>query len=71
MKKWQALIVKVQQHVYDATDSPMGIVIGLKYALSVKGICSDQMAMPVYDELSSQKKRNVEDLIKEFEDYGL
>ncbi|MFC2116637.1 dihydrodipicolinate synthase family protein [Bacteroidota bacterium] len=71
MKKWQSLIAKVQEHVYDAADSPMGIVIGLKYALSAKGISTDQMLMPVYNKLSDEKKEKINDLIREMEAYDL
>jgi len=33
----------------------MSISIGLKYILAQKGICSAQMALPVYDALSVTK----------------
>jgi len=71
MEQWQTLIAEIQQSIYEASDSPMGIVIGLKYALSVLGICSDQMAMPIYDKIADDKKKNVENLIVKFKEYGL
>jgi 4-hydroxy-tetrahydrodipicolinate synthase len=71
MKKWQNLIIKVQQRVYNLADSPMGIIIGLKYVLSIKDICSPRMAMPVYRELTDGQKKTMEDLVREFDRNGL
>lgn len=71
MKEWQALITKVNQNVYLITDSPMNTIIGLKYILSIKGICSEQMAMPVYSPLTDRQKRIMQELVTEFNEYGL
>jgi len=53
MQKPQEWIKKVRKNIYQVADSPMSIIIGLKYALSLKGICSAQMAMPVYADLTN------------------
>ena len=71
MKKWQALIQKVQNVVYDALESPMSIVIGLKYILSLRGICNPQMAMPVYKPLDDKYKKRMANLLEEFNAIGL
>ena len=71
IKKWQALIGKVEQDVYSITDSPVNTIIGLKYILAIKGICSEQMAMPVYSPFTEQQKRIMQELVAEFDGYGL
>ena len=71
MKKLQSRIQKVQNKIYDALDSPMSIVIGLKYMLSLRGICSSRMAMPVYEEPDEEYKRNLAALLEEYESFGL
>ncbi len=71
MNKLQRLMRIVNNRVYEAVDSPMSIVIGIKYVLSVMGICSPQMAMPVYTEIGNSQKQRMEELVKEFESYGL
>lgn len=65
-----ALISRVHDSIYSLHDSPMGIVIGLKYALSVRGICSPTMAMPIYGELSRQQKRSIEEFTWEMMELG-
>ncbi len=67
MQELQEWIRKIRKNIYQVADSPMSIIIGLKYALSLKGICSAQMAMPVYVELTDHKKKIIEDFLNEFE----
>jgi dihydrodipicolinate synthase/N-acetylneuraminate lyase len=43
-------------------DSPMGIVIGLKYLLEKRGLCSGYLAMPVYQPLTDKQKRILDTL---------
>jgi hypothetical protein len=71
MKRWQDLIDQVHKRVYEISDSPVGYIIGIKYVLFLKGICSPQMAMPVYEELSDGQKKTMAELVEEFESYGL
>jgi len=65
-----ALISRVHDTIYSLHDSPMGIVIALKYALSVRGICTPTMAMPIYGELSRQQKRSIEEFTWEMMELG-
>jgi len=71
MLQLQEWIRKIQKNIYQTVDSPMRLIIGIKYALSLKGICSAQMAMPVYAGLTDNKKKVIEDFINEFEQYNI
>ena len=71
VEKWQAWINRVQREIYRAVNSPVQIIIGIKYVLSVKGICSSQMAMPVYAPLTGEQKKTMEGLTSEFDKMGL
>jgi len=71
VKKWQAIIQRLQQAVYHVIHSPMQFVIGIKYLVWEKGICSAQMAIPVYRELTGEQKKNIEKLVAEFDNLGL
>jgi len=55
---------EMASQIYQVADSPVSIIIGLKYALSVMGICSGQMAMPVYPPLSDRQKKDMEKFVK-------
>lgn len=60
-------IMKIMgSRVYNQTDSPVSIIIGIKYAMTLRGICSDQMAMPVYKGLEREQKREIEKFIQSF-----
>ncbi len=71
MQKLQEWIRKIQKNIYQVADSPMSIIIGLKYALSLKGLCSAQMAMPVYADLTDHKKKIIEEFVNEFEQFNI
>lgn len=70
MQHMQALVKKVHEYIFHLPDSPMGIVIGLKYALSIRGICTPTMAMPIYVELSRQQIRSLEEFTWEMMELG-
>lgn len=70
-EKWQGLIHRVQQEVYHVISSPAKIILGIKYVLSVKGICSARMAMPIYEELTAEQKKTMEKLVAEFDILGI
>jgi dihydrodipicolinate synthase/N-acetylneuraminate lyase len=59
MEYIQAALVRIQTGLYEVVRSPMGIIIALKYLLCQRGICSDQMAMPVYEALSTEQKNSL------------
>lgn len=65
MERYQEVIRLIQTKLYDVSQSPMGIVIGLKYLMAKRGLCSDQMAMPVCESLSREQKNTMESLDKE------
>ena len=65
MERFAKVIRKIQTKLYDVADSPMGIVIGLKYLLAFRGLCSEQMAIPVYETLTREQKNSMESLDKE------
>ncbi len=67
---YQKLLEQLNTRVYQAADSPMSISIGLKYILAQKGICSAQMALPVYDALSVNQKHLLDELDREFSNLG-
>jgi dihydrodipicolinate synthase/N-acetylneuraminate lyase len=71
MQVLQEWIRKIRKNIYQVADSPMNIIIGLKYALSIKGICSARMAMPVYADLTDHKKKIIKEFINEFEQCNL
>lgn len=71
MKKWQLIINNVYKYIYEVSDSPMAVILGLKYALSSKGICSGNMAMPVYDTLKDHQKKVIDRFLKETEQYDI
>jgi dihydrodipicolinate synthase/N-acetylneuraminate lyase len=71
MEKWQSLIRKVYHNLYEVHDSPMGIIMGLKYALSRKGIMDGNMAMPVYSDFSDHQKENIDKFLEETIQYGI
>jgi 4-hydroxy-tetrahydrodipicolinate synthase len=71
MKELQKWIIKIRKNIYQIADSPMNIIIGLKYALSIKGICSAQMAMPVYNELTDHKREIIGEFVNKFEQCNL
>ena len=52
----------IQANLYEVADSPMGIVIGLKYLLEKRGLCSGYLAMPVYQPLSENQIRILDTL---------
>ncbi len=70
LEKYHAFVMMIHKRVFGATDSPMRIVIALKHMLSLKGICEDHMAMPVYRDLTVEQAANMQDLFNEFEGYG-
>lgn len=70
-KKLQEIMQGLKSHIYDVHQSSMGIIIGLKYSLSVLGICSDTMAMPVYSKLNSEQKKTIEDFVNGFQKYAI
>jgi len=70
MKVYQALIDMVYERIYGVPVSPMGIIIALKYALSVRGLCGDPMAVPVYDQMTDRQKQTVDEFIYEMEGHG-
>jgi 4-hydroxy-tetrahydrodipicolinate synthase len=55
LDRTQEIFRLIQSNLYEVAHSPMGIVIGLKYLLWKRGLCSDQMAMPVYEKLSTDQ----------------
>jgi len=63
-ERLQSMMKEMTSQIYQVADSPVGIIIGLKYALSVMGICSEQMAMPVYPPLSDGQKHGIEKFVK-------
>lgn len=67
MLQLQEWIRKIHTNIYQVIDSPARLIIGIKYALSLKGICSEQMAMPVYPDLTGDKKEIIKNFIKEYE----
>lgn len=71
MEKWQSLIRKVYHNLYEVHDSPMGIIMGLKYALSRKGIIDGNMAMPVYSDFSDHQKEIIDKFLEETKQYGI
>lgn len=70
VEKWQAWINRVQKEVYRAVSSPVQFIIGIKYVLSVKGICSTRMAMPIYHSLTGEQKKTMEELVSSFNSAG-
>ena len=67
----QEIMKLVDKYIYQVAESPMGIVIGLKYALSLTGICSETMAMPVYNQLKDHQKEIINEFLKETAKYGI
>ncbi len=65
-KRLQGIIKMMASKIYKQSNSPVSIIIGIKYALSVLGICSDQMAMPVYKSLAREQKYDIEKFIHSF-----
>ena len=65
MERIQSAFRKIQTDLYEVADSPMGIVIGLKFLLAQRGLCSSQMALPVYALLSDEQKLKLNTLDKE------
>lgn len=59
----QEIMEAVGSQIYNVSSSPVRIIIGLKYALSVLGICTDQMAMPIYPKLSELQKRTIKTFV--------
>jgi 4-hydroxy-tetrahydrodipicolinate synthase len=70
-ERLQSMMKGMASQVYSLSDSPVSIIIGLKYALSVLGVCSSHLAMPVYASLSSLQKKTVENYIKKMIASGL
>lgn len=62
LDRTQEIFRLIQSNLYEVAHSPMGIVIGLKYLLWKRGLCSYQMAMPVYEKLSTDQKVIMETL---------
>ena len=67
---YQKLLERIHSEIYHLIDSPMSIQIGLKYILSPKGLCSPQMALPVYEELTEEQKLSLNNLEKDFSRLG-
>ena len=65
MERIQSAFRKIQTDLYEVADSPMGIVIGLKFLLAQRGLCSSLMALPVYALLSDEQKLKLNTLDKE------
>jgi 4-hydroxy-tetrahydrodipicolinate synthase len=65
LERIKAIFRNIQTNLYEVAQSTMGIVIGLKYLLSQRGLCSGQMAMPVYKALSSEQKKKLNMLDQE------
>jgi dihydrodipicolinate synthase/N-acetylneuraminate lyase len=69
MRYYQEFVNRMYEDVYEVPGSPMGIIIALKYALSVKGICLENMAVPVYDRMTDLQKKKIDEFLKEMENY--
>lgn len=67
LEKYCKMIQMIQQRVFGAAGSPIRIIMGLKFMLSLKGICEEHMAMPVYRELSAVQIQGMQELHEEFE----
>ena len=65
------LCVYVYKYIYEVSGSPMAIILGLKYALSRKGIGSENMAMPVYEEMTDRQKEIIDRFLKDTEQYDI
>ncbi len=70
VKFCQELVDRVRSRLYEIPGSPLGIVIALKYALSVKGIGSGTLALPVYDQLTKLQKKTIDVFLKKMEEKG-
>jgi len=57
LDRFREAVRNIQTNLYEVPDSPMGIVIGLKYLLEKRGMCSGNLAMPVYQPLTDNQKR--------------
>jgi 4-hydroxy-tetrahydrodipicolinate synthase len=68
--EFQLLIRKIDQEVFRVTDSPLGFVIGLKYAMSVRGLCTGTMALPVHSPLKKRQKSAIAQLVREMTEKG-
>lgn len=64
------MIRKIDQEVFRAAASPLGFVIGLKYAMSVRGLCTGTMALPVHTPLKKRQKSAIAQLVKELIEQG-
>jgi dihydrodipicolinate synthase/N-acetylneuraminate lyase len=62
MDRFREAVRSIQTNLYEVADSPMGIVIGLKYLLEKRGLCSGYLAMPVYQPLTDKQKRILDTL---------
>lgn len=71
MEKWQSVIRKLCHNLYEVHNSPMSIIMGLKYTLSKKGICDGNMAMPVYSDFTDNQKDVMDKFLEETKQYGI
>ncbi|MBN1132180.1 MAG: dihydrodipicolinate synthase family protein [Bacteroidales bacterium] len=70
MKYYQEIIERVYKSLYEVPDTPMGTVVALKYVLSAKAICKGKMVLPVYEELSNNQKKIIDNFIDEMDQNG-
>jgi len=68
--KLEIQLKQIREQIYQSADSPLRIVIGLKYLLSYRGLCSDQLAMPVYGMLKEDQKKCMQKLDHSLRDLG-
>ena len=67
---FQQMIGRIDREIFQVSDSSLGFVIGLKYAMSLRGLCGDTMAMPVYGELKPEQKKSIQRLVEELTESG-
>lgn len=65
MENIQAVLLRIQNELYRVAQSPVGIIIALKHLLCQRGICSEQMAIPVYEALSTEQKNSLNKIDQE------
>lgn len=70
MERYQSLIEKIDQNLYSVVDSSMNTIIGIKYLLSLMGICEAHLAMPVVEELTDKQKNTLRELHGEITSLG-
>jgi dihydrodipicolinate synthase/N-acetylneuraminate lyase len=70
LDRLQGLIRRINRELYHGIDSPLSNIIGLKFAMSLRGLCQFHISEPLAPEIPRDRKKITERLLDDFISLG-